>query len=95
MPIMLTPETEARLREKAARDGQDMDAVAESLLKYALEWEAQERAELIEAVRQSDQASADGRERPFSEFIAEQRVKHGFAADFPQNSDTVQENAHA
>jgi len=82
MPIMLTPETEARLREKAVRDGQDMNTVAEAMLKYALEWEALERAELIEAVRQSDQASAEGRERSLAEFIAEQRAKHGFAADW-------------
>ena len=86
MPIMLTPETEARLREKAVRDGQDMDAVAESMLKYALEWEAQEQAELIEAICQSDQATAGGRERPFSEFVAEQRAKHGFTANFSRNS---------
>ncbi len=95
MPIMLTPETEARLREKAARDGQDVDAVAESLLKYALEWEAQERNELIEAVRQSDQASTEGRERPFSEFVTEQQTKHKFAAEWPHVSSETQDSDNA
>ena len=94
MPIMLTPETEARLREKAIRDGQDVDTVAEAMLKYALEWEAQERDELIEAVRQSDQASAEGRERPFSEFVAEQRAKHGFAVNWPHATSENQDTDH-
>ena len=42
MAITLTPETEARLRERAAREGQDPDKLASSLLTRLLEDEADE-----------------------------------------------------
>jgi hypothetical protein len=87
MTITLTPETEARLREKAARDGQDINAVADALIASALEWEAQDRAEAIEGIRRGDQAAAEGRERPLAAFLAEQRAKHGFPAGWPDSSD--------
>jgi predicted transcriptional regulator len=81
MTLMLTPETEARLREKAEREGQDIHAVADALIAAALEWEAHERAEAIEGIRRGEQAAAEGRERPLAAFLAEQRAKHGFAAE--------------
>src|SRR5437764_7804939 len=87
MTITLTPETEARLREKAEREGQDIDTVADALIAAALEWEAQERAEAIEGVRRGDQAAAEGRERALAAFLAEQRAKHGFPAEWPNVSD--------
>ena len=76
MTITLTPTIEARLREMAQRDGSNVNAVAEALIVTALEWEAQEQAETIKAVRRSDQAAIDGRERPLAVFLAEQRAKH-------------------
>jgi hypothetical protein len=82
MTVTITPETEARLREKAARDGQDVNAVAEALLAAALEWEAQEREEVLQGIRQGEQAASEGRERPLQAFLDEQRTKHGFAADW-------------
>jgi predicted transcriptional regulator len=83
MTIMLTPETEARLREKAEREGQDIHAVADALIAAALEWEAQERAEALAGIQRGDHAAAEGRERPLAAFVAEQRAKHGFPADWP------------
>lgn len=83
MTIVLTPDTEARLREKAEREGQDLNVVAEALIAAALDWEAQDRAEAIEGVRRADQAAAAGRERSLGAFIAEQRTKHGFSAEWP------------
>ena len=89
MTITLTPKIEARLREKAQREGSNVDAVAEALIVNALEWEAQDRSETIEAVRHSEQAAIDGKERPIEEFLAEQRGKHGFDPGWPLDSDHV------
>jgi DNA-binding TFAR19-related protein (PDSD5 family) len=83
MTITLTPGTEARLREKAEREGREIDAVAEALIAAALEWEAQDRAEAIEGIRRGDQAAAEGHERLLVAFFAEQRAKHGFPAEWP------------
>jgi hypothetical protein len=87
MTIMLTPETEARLREKAAREGQPVDAVADALLAAALEWESQDRSEAIEGLRRGNQAVEEGRERTLSAFLAEQRAKHGFPPEWPAVPD--------
>src|SRR5438445_13675044 len=87
MTITLTPETEARLREKAEREGQDVDTVADALLTAALEWESQDRMEAIEGVQRGDQAAAEGRERPLAAFLAEQRAKHSFPAEWPNGSE--------
>src|SRR5260370_33300137 len=78
MTITLTPGTEARLREKAEREGREIDAVAEALIAAALEREAQDGAEGIEGLRRGDEAAAEGRERPLAAFFAEQRAKPGF-----------------
>lgn len=77
MLITLSPEAEARLREKARQDGRDVNAIADDLIIAALEREARDRAEAIEGVRRGDQAAAEGRERPLADFLAEQREKHG------------------
>src|SRR5713101_3530237 len=87
MTITLTPGTEARLREKAAREGQDINAVADALLTAALEWESQDRMEAIEGMRRGDQAAADGRERPLAAFFAAQRAKYDFPAEWPDMSE--------
>ncbi len=83
MTITLSPEAEARLNEKSRRDGKDVNAVADALILAALDWEARDRAEAIEGVRRGDQAAAEGRERPLTEFFAEQRAKHGFPDSWP------------
>ena len=91
MTIILSPEAEARLRERAERDGQDVNTVADALIIAALEWEAQHRAEAIEGWR-GDQAAAEGRERPLAEFLAEQREKHGFPLSWPHAAPEQNDN---
>lgn len=93
MTITLTPDVEARLREKAEREGSNINAIAEALIISALEWEAQERAETIAGVQRGEQAAREGKVRPLAEFIAEQRIKHGFPPTWPYNQDTLVESA--
>jgi predicted transcriptional regulator len=76
MTITITPEVEARLREKALRDGQDVSIIANTLLAEALAWEAQDYAEAVEGIRRGIEASDAGRVRPFAEFAAEMRAKY-------------------
>ena len=75
MTISILPETEARLREKAAREGQDVDAVAEALLTMALDSEAREREEAIDGIRRGLADSDAGRVRPAAEVFAEMRAR--------------------
>ena len=46
--VTLSPEVEARLREKAARQGQAVSLVAAELLASILEWEMQDSQEAVE-----------------------------------------------
>lgn len=83
MTITLSPETEERLRRRAERDHSDPSTIAEALIADALEREERDRQEAMEGVRRGDQAAADGRERPLSEFFAAQRAKHNLPTDWP------------
>ncbi len=76
MTITLKPETEARLRERAERDGTDMNAIADALVVAGLEWEAREQAEAAESLRRSLAESDVGKTRVFSEVAAEWRAKY-------------------
>jgi len=82
--ITLTPETEARLRERAARDGADIDAVADALVAAALEWEAREEAESEASLRRGLADSDAGRVRLFSEVAAEWRTKYNLPTHLSQ-----------
>jgi hypothetical protein len=73
MTITLTPETEARLREKAAREGQEPDAVAEALLAEALGHEPAASAE-------------DESLRPFGLCAGEFVVPDDFDAPLPEDT---------
>lgn len=100
MAITLTLQTEMRLREKAARDAQDASALAEALLSALLGDEPEvlaesETAAMWAGIRRGDQAAAEGRERPLSDFLAEQRAKHGFSPGWPDASAASPENSHA
>ena len=44
MTITLTPQTESLLRKKAEREGADPNAIADTLIAMALQWEAEEQA---------------------------------------------------
>lgn len=75
MTITITPETEAKLREIALREGQDMNTIADVLLAAALEWKASERAEAITGIRLGLESSAANRVRPATEVFADMRAK--------------------
>ncbi len=76
MTITLKPETEARLRERAERDGADMNAVVDALVVAGLQWEAREQAEAAESLRRAFAESDAGKVRLFSEVAAEWRAKY-------------------
>ena len=71
--ISLSPEVEAQLREKAARQGQDVSLVAAELLASVLEWEAQHSEEAIEGIQHGLDYFDAGWFRSFDEFAEEQR----------------------
>jgi predicted transcriptional regulator len=79
--ISLSPELEARLREKAARQGQDVSLVAAELLASVLEWEAQDSQEAIEGIQRGLDDFEAGRFRSFDKFAEEQRRKYNLPVD--------------
>ncbi|MBE9005947.1 hypothetical protein IQ259_13035 [Fortiea sp. LEGE XX443] len=79
--ITLTPELEALLRDKAARQGQDISLVASDLLTSVLEWEAQESQEAVKGIQQGLDDFDAGRFRSFHEFAEEQRRKYSLPSD--------------
>ena len=86
MTVTLTPETETRLRQKAERDGQDINAVADTMLAMVLEWEAEEYADMLKGIQRGLEDSDIGRVRPFAEFAAEMRAKY----DLPTHLSDVE-----
>lgn len=79
--ISLSPEVEARLREKAAQQGQDVSLVAAELLASVLEWEAQDSQEAIEGIQRGLDDFEAGRFRSFDKFAEEQRRKYNLPLD--------------
>jgi predicted transcriptional regulator len=73
--LNLEPGVEAYLREKAVREGQATEAVAQALLAWAMEREAQDQAETLEGVRRGLEASDAGRVRPAADVFADMRAK--------------------
>ena len=51
MTVTLTPQTEMGLREKAEREGQDVNAVADAIIAATLEWDAHEFAETVAGIQ--------------------------------------------
>jgi len=78
MTITLDPDMEAMLRETALREGQEPDAIAKMLL--ALEADAREYRQSVAAIRE---ALESGPGKPIEQYIAEQRVKHGYSDTWP------------
>jgi len=76
LTITLPAEAEQRLRERAAREGQDAETIAAAVLVEALEWESHDSAEAIRGIQRGLDDFAAGRFRPFQEFAEEQRGKH-------------------
>jgi predicted transcriptional regulator len=77
--VTLSPELEEQLREKAVRQGQDINLVATELLASILEWETQDSVEAIAGIQQGLDEFDAGKFRSFDEYAAEQRQKHNLS----------------
>ena len=86
MTITLSPYIEARLLEKAQQEGQDPDTLANDVLADYLAAEVSVSAADIRAAIQAKRA------KPIEQYIAEQRVKHGYPDDWAPRG-IVQETA--
>ena len=73
--LNLEPDMEAYLREKAIREGQETEAVAQALLAWAMDWEAQDQAETLESVRRGLEANDAGHVRSAADVFADMRSK--------------------
>ncbi len=73
--INLTPELEARLREKATQQGQDISLVVTELLAKVLEWETADTEAAIKGIQQGLDDFENGRFRSFDEFAEAQRLQ--------------------
>ena len=74
--IDLSPEVETQLRERAAREGQDIEAIAAAALAEALTEEAVERSKTVAAVRRGLEDGIAGRVTSLREWDARMREKH-------------------
>lgn len=79
--VNLSPKLEALLRDKAARQGQDISLVASELLASVLEWEVQDAEETVRGIQQGLNDFEADRFRSFHEFAQEQRRKYNLPAD--------------
>jgi hypothetical protein len=86
MAIVLKPETEEKLRQTAQWEGQDADTLADALLAEVLAQREREFAEDIAAVQEAWVAVHEGRERPYTEFMADHRRR--FPDPVPEITDT-------
>jgi predicted transcriptional regulator len=77
--VNLSPELEARLREKAVCQGQDIDTVASELLASILEEEAQDAA-AVKGIQQGLDDFSAGNFCSFDEYADEQRQKYNLTA---------------
>lgn len=75
--LPITPERKAQLDDYAQRHGQDTAAALDDVLANYLNWERQEHAETIAAIRRGYEDVKAGRTREASEFFGELREKHG------------------
>jgi len=73
MTVTLEPELAARLRDEAALRSVRLEDMVSRLLEEALEWEARERAESLEAARVGFADLDAGRTRPIEDLQARLR----------------------
>ena len=83
MTITIALETEVKLREKAYREGRDVDTLADDLLARVLEDEKREQTESTAAIQAGLNAGKAGREKPLNQYIIEQRKKYGWPETWP------------
>ena len=87
MAIILTPQTEARLCEKARREGIDLNSLADALITSSLDWEERDQAEAIEGIKAGLKDEAEGRVRPLTAVQADLRAKHGYPESWPHDAE--------
>ncbi len=71
MTLTIHPETEAKLVEKARRDGTNVNDLADALLSAALDGEDEERADTISGIQRGLESAASGRVRSAEEVFAD------------------------
>ncbi len=71
MTITLAPQTEAKLKEMASREGREVNALADDLLAAVVEAADRDHLEMLEGIERGRQAYAEGRSRPFSEYVSD------------------------
>jgi predicted transcriptional regulator len=81
LTITLPPETERRLRERAAVEGQDVESLAATVLVEALEWQARDSEDAVRGIQRGLDDFAAGRSRSFREFAEEQRRKYALPTE--------------
>lgn len=79
--VTLSPELEEILRERATRQGQDVNSVASELLASILEWEQQDLQEAVKGIQKGLDDFETGNFRSFEEFADEQRRKYNLPTD--------------
>jgi predicted transcriptional regulator len=82
MNVVLKPETESRIREIAAQEGKEPEALVDSLLAEAIE-SREESARTMAAIQKGLDDFEAGRCRPASEFFADMRWKYNLADPDP------------
>ena len=71
MTIIIAPQTEAKLKEMASREGREVNALADDLLAAVVEAADRDHREMMEGIERGRQAYAEGRDRPFSGYVSD------------------------
>ena len=71
MTIKIAPQTEAKLKEMASREGREVNALADDLLTAVVKAADRDHLEMMEGIERGRQAYAEGRSRPFSEDVSD------------------------
>jgi len=89
MNIVLKPETESRIRQIAAREGKDPEAIVDALLSEAIEsWEESEST--VAAIRKGLDEVEAGRCRPVAEVFADMRRKYNLPQPDPSRPAAIE-----
>ncbi len=71
MTITLAPQTEAKLKEMASREGREVNALADDLLAAVAEAANRDHLEMLAGIAHGRQAYAESRSRPFSDYVSD------------------------
>jgi len=74
--IPLKPERKSQLDEYAKRRGQDPETALDEALATYLEWERQDYAQALEAIRRGYEEVRAGRTRSAADVLSDLRKKH-------------------